>query len=226
MIEKAPCVNYGGIWTAACFYSSRTRKSAGCWIGCLDDRLHLTGWGPFDSIDKFNAFFYHDIVRQRPADYSLAQYFQCSLAKVHGRIGELYSLMTILVSTISSGKMGGLLGLLIGSMREYCEYLYEIIFQALALLCQIGGRVHELVPWRTGWRCGLPHILYAYRIYTTTQVPQPLLWRIIVICACQAGFFVTVIKKRFIGTFRKLLPSIWPKIWQEIHSFTALWDNK
>jgi hypothetical protein len=37
--------------------------------GCLDDRLYPGERGPFDSIDAFNAFFYHDIVRQRPADY-------------------------------------------------------------------------------------------------------------------------------------------------------------
>ena len=50
--------------------------------GCLDDRLHPGEWGPFDSIDTFNAFFYHDIVRQRPADYPEAQ---DPLAKVQGR---------------------------------------------------------------------------------------------------------------------------------------------
>jgi len=50
--------------------------------GCLDDRLHPGEWGPFDSIDTFNAFFHHDIVRQRPADYPHAQ---DSLAKVQGR---------------------------------------------------------------------------------------------------------------------------------------------
>jgi hypothetical protein len=50
--------------------------------GCLDDRLYPGEWGPFDSIDAFNAFFYHDIVRQRPADYPQAQ---DSLAKVKGR---------------------------------------------------------------------------------------------------------------------------------------------
>ena len=47
-----------------------------------DNRLHAGEWGPLDSIDKFNAFFYRDIVRQRSEDYYLAQ---DSLAKVQGR---------------------------------------------------------------------------------------------------------------------------------------------
>jgi thiamine kinase-like enzyme len=50
--------------------------------GCIDDRLYPGVWGPFDSIDEFNAFFFHDIVRQRPEHYPDAQ---GPLAKTHGR---------------------------------------------------------------------------------------------------------------------------------------------
>ena len=41
--------------------------------GCLDDRLHPGECGPFDSIDAFNPFFHHDLVRHRPEDYPDAQ---------------------------------------------------------------------------------------------------------------------------------------------------------
>jgi hypothetical protein len=51
--------------------------------GCVDDRLHPGVWEPFHSIDVFNAFFGHGIVRQRAADYPDAQN---ALAKTHGRI--------------------------------------------------------------------------------------------------------------------------------------------
>lgn len=50
--------------------------------GCLDDRLYPGEWGPFDTIDAFNDFFYHNIVRQRPGDYPDAQN---ALAKTQGR---------------------------------------------------------------------------------------------------------------------------------------------
>jgi thiamine kinase-like enzyme len=50
--------------------------------GCLDDRLYPGTWGPFNSINAFNAFFSHDIVRQRPEHYPDAQE---PLAKTYGR---------------------------------------------------------------------------------------------------------------------------------------------
>jgi hypothetical protein len=136
--------------------------------GCLDDRLHPGEWGPFDSIDTFNAFFHHDLVRQRPADYPHAQ---DSLAKAsRPNIGELYSLMAILVLTISSGKMGGLSGLLTGSVRGGSQSTGSIRdhISGAVFSCQVGGRCFKSSPISTlknwKWSGILPLILSAYSV--------------------------------------------------------------
>ena len=190
MIEKAPCVNYGGIWTAACFYSSRTRKSAGCWTRCLDDRLHPTEWGPFDSIDKFNAFFYHDIVRQRPEDYSLAQDFQGSLAKVRGQNWPTVFTHDDLGFYNILWKDGRIVGII---DWEYAGVLWVLIrdhISGVGVICQIGGRVHQLVPWKEldgGVACSI-YCMHIESIQPHHKFHNHFCGGIIVICACQAVF--------------------------------------
>jgi len=104
--------------------------------GCIDDRLYPGEWGPFDSINAFNAFFYHDFVRQHPTDYP---YAQDSLAKTRGRTWRTVFAHGDLGPHNILWKGGRIVGIIdwecAGWFPEYWEYTRSYFGSRYSLPC-------------------------------------------------------------------------------------------